>query len=219
MPGLKIFLGLALLLTVGCRSCPPPKIEDGKFIHPKRQISFDVPPSPPWFQSKELPDRFSPRNQNWVCTLGAFSDVIFVNDARNGAIAVEASKTWQDLGVIPPQKIEEVIKKGIERSRAANKAPFISDYNFKITAPYVCDIPLPLMYETFTLKSPGTAYRCEIRTYVYTINKDDTCFLHFTLWSAPTTYAQNRLVLDALVKTLQRTSPTPPAQTAEGKIQ
>lgn len=207
MTGLRIFLGFSLLLSAACSSYPPPKIENGKYISPKRQISFDVPPSPPWFQSKDLPERFRPKSQTWVCTLGAFSDVIFVNDARNGAIAVEVTKTWQDLGVLPPQKIEDVIKKEIENGHGAKTAPFVSNYDFKITAPYVCETPQPLLYEQFTMKSQGIPYKCEMRTYVYTINKDDTCFLRFILWSAPSTYTQNKTVLDTLVKTLQRTLP------------
>ncbi len=219
MTGLKMFLGFILLLTVGCRSCPPPKIEDGKYIFPKRQISFDVPPSPPWFQSKELPDRFNPKSQAWICTLGVFSDIIFVNDARNGAIAAEVQKTWQDIGIIPPQKTEAVIREELAKNNGARSAPFVSDYDFKITVPYVCETPLPILHETFTIKSQGTTYRCEIRTYIYTIDKDDTCFLRFFLWSAPATYAQNKAALDDLVKTLQRTPPAPSAQKAEAAVQ
>jgi hypothetical protein len=218
MTGLKILLGFALCLSTGCSSFHRPTIESGRCTCPKSQVSFDVPPSPPWFQSKDLPDRFIPKSQTWVCTLGVFSDIIFVNDARNGAIAVEASKIWQDLGVLPPQKIEQHIKKELEKGYGAQKAPFVSNYDFKITAPYVCDMPLPLTYETFTIRSQNTSYRCEIRTYVYTINKDDTCFLRFFLWSAPSTYAQNKAALDGLVKSLQRTSPTPSTQMAEETV-
>ena len=206
MASLKMFLGFVLCLTVGCNSLPPPRIEEGRYIHPKHQISFEAPPAP-WFQSEDLPDRFIPKSDSWRCTLGVFNDVLFVNDARNGAIAVEATKTWRDLGVIPPQRIEAIFSEAIKEGLGVRKAPFISDYNFKITAPYVCDIPLPLIYEDFTMKSQRVVYRCEIRTYVYTINEDDTCFLHLTLWSAPATYAQNRIALDNLAKTLQRTPP------------
>ena len=201
----KLFLGLGFLgLTLGCSSLPPPGVDNGRYIHPEYQISFEAPPAPPWFQSKDLPSRFVPKSQTWVCTMGAFSDSIFVNDARNGAIAVDATKTWQDLGVIPPQRIEAVIRKEMEKGAGIKAAPFVSNYEFKITAPYVCDIPLPLIRETFTIKNQGLPYRCEVRTYVYTVNKDDTRFLHFTLWSAPNTYKENQAALDHIVKTIQR---------------
>lgn len=204
MTTLKIFFGLSILLEVGCSTLPPPGIEAGRYKHPKYQISFEALPSPPWYQSKDLPCRFTPRSPTWVCTMGAFSDSIFVNNARNGAIAIETRKTRQNLGVVPPQRIEAVLKKQQEKGGGIKSAPFASNYNFKISAPYVCDTPLPLTHETFTMKSQGLNYRCEVRTYVYTINEDDTRYIYFFLWSAPNTYKENKAVFNRLLETLER---------------
>ena len=208
MTVLRFLFGGALCLILGCSSLPPAGVENGQYINPKYQIAFEVPPSPPWYQSKELPDRYVPRSTSWICRLGSFNDILFVNDIKNGAIAVELDKTWHDLGIIPPQKINLIIEKEtIEYRKSMRSAPFISRYDYKITAPYVSIIPLPLLTENFVLKNHQTKYRCEIRTYVYTINEDDTCRLRFYLWSAPKSYEQNKTAFDNLIKTLRRTSP------------
>jgi len=88
------------------------------------------------------------------------------------------------------------MKELLENGEGIKSAPFASNYKFKITAPYVCNTPLPLIHETFTMKSQSLNYRCEIQTYVRTIKQDDPRFINFILWSAPNTYKENRAVFN-----------------------
>ncbi len=206
MTALKTILSLSLLLlSAGCSTYPPPKIENEKFIDSRHQISFDVPPPPLWYVSKHLPDRFIPSGQFWTSTMGAFCDIIFVSDRRNGAIALEIKKSREDAGAKPPQRIEAEFREAFEKRGGASSAPFVSNYKLEITAPYICNTPLHLTHETFRMKNGNMSYQCEIRIYMYTINQNDTCGLKFFLWSAPKTYKENRAVLDSLVKSLERT--------------
>lgn len=208
MTGLKSLFIFGLLLLVGCNTCQLPESKDGKYILSTYQVSFDAPSSLLWYPSRDIPSRFVPKSHDWVCMIGAFSDLIFVNDRRNGVIAIEIRRVREDFGLKPPQRIEYLLQKARTRHYAEIKTtPFISNYKSEITAPYVCNTPLPLAHETFDIKNGSTKYRCETEAYAYTIDEDDTCLLWFYFWSAPATYEENRAALDNLLKSLERVYP------------
>ncbi|MFA5688232.1 MAG: hypothetical protein WC959_03680 [Kiritimatiellales bacterium] len=193
----------ALCLT-GCKSYPP-EINNGRFVYPKYQISFAVPPPDLWQSSKKLPDRFIPKVDERRSMIGAFNKAVFLNDKQDSAIALEVSKMFINAAKLPPQQIKVQLEKSfLSFVKNMETSLFFSDYKYDFSVPYINKTPLLLSTETFNMNSCGKTYRCEIHTYIYIINDDDTCKLRFILWSAPETYSKNKAVLNQLLGTLRR---------------
>ena len=200
-----LILTVVLYLT-GCRSYPP-EINEGRVVYPKYQISFETPPADSWHLSKRLPPRIIPRSDDYRSAVGAFSKIIFVNDEQDGVIALEVSKSFINAAKQPRQNIKNYLDTGFsDRAESIKTSVFFSDYRYDFSVPHIDKTPALISREKFNMTSYGKTYNCEINSYVYTINDDDTCVLRFIFWSAADTYFPNKATLYKLLKTLKRES-------------
>lgn len=205
-----LLLGILLLLS-GCSSFPPPEIRNGQFIYPEWELSFEVPPSPPWQPAKYLPMKFLPRTHETEFIPGRFAEAVFVHEGQNSAITLETRKDYRNLGAYSHQQIQALIRKDLHlNARVANRTPFVSDYQFKMPAWEISEHPQTIAQQFCTLHNAGEQYRYESRIIAFIIGEDDTCLLRFTFWSEPSTYESNRAVLDKMVASLKHIPPATP---------
>lgn len=193
-----------LMATVGCMA-PSSKVENGRYNDYRHNISFVAPES--WHQAKKVPPNLMPvRNAPNALderTMGV-NDAVFVNASGSGCIAIDFAKTVDNASELRAQEIKNLVENAqISREAILQKSYKISDYRCSATPDCVTDRPFCLATESFKYNNKKD-FAFENHLFVFTINNKDTGALRVMLFSEAASLEKNRLVLERLLKTIQR---------------
>lgn len=201
-----ILVLLACFSLCACATYPSPRVENGRYIHPAYGFSIEVPPN--WVHTSEPPA--------WVKEVYPNAETAFFNQTTNGAILIIIDKTIFGLQILPPQKVFAMMTGHFEdHKKQIKENPQIKDYKFEVLSASQCyawkDCPAQfgciklchISNEWILSEIEFMKFKGEAEGYIFTCQKDDTCFVNLFLVSLDRTFEENRQVYEAVLRSLR----------------
>jgi hypothetical protein len=198
----NVLLVVILFLFTGCAIHQPPRYGFGLYVNPEHNYKIEIPVG--WDQLTEKPSWMPEKSLSHLLKNSNFA---LSNNSNQGAIFIYNHKSNFDFQRVPKNKFKEVWKQTmLDMSETLKekiyKTLMCSNYHYDLVSSEIPAAPNLIFAVEFMCGSQAKGLMFNLKTYAYTCDTDNTCFVYFFLISTVDGFEQNKASLTTIANSI-----------------